>query len=80
MMHIEFNLNDIQQELLCVRKNRKFVMRCTEERAHELVENAYSADQLTTFVHKYGLCDVCNFTGLDMSASRVIVNCVLTVM
>lgn len=80
MISIGFNLDDMQSELLCVRKNRRFVMRCTEERAHELVENAYSADQLTKFVHKYGLCDVCNFTGLDMSASRVIVNCVITVM
>ena len=80
MIRIGFNLDDMQSELLCVRKNRRFVMRCTEERAHELVENAYSADQLTKFVHKYGLCDVCNFTGLDMSASRVIVNCVITVM
>ena len=80
MIRIEFNLDDMQSELLRVRRSRRFVMRCTEERAHELVENAYTVDQLTTVVRKYGLCDVCNFTGLDMSASRVIVNCVIRVM
>lgn len=80
MIRMGFDLDDMQSELLCVRKNRRFVMRCAEERAHELVENAYSVDQLTTVVRKYGLCDVCNFTGLDMSASRVIVNCIITAM
>lgn len=80
MIHIKFCINETQRELLGIRKDRRFVMRCEEGQLHELVENAFSEDQLLAIVKKYGLCDVCNFSGLNMSVSRIAVNCVISAL
>ena len=55
-------------------------MRSSEERLHELAENAWSEDSLAQLVRKYGLCDVCDFSGLNISAARVLVNCAIAAL
>ena len=62
-----FYMNNEQSDLLNRRKNRKFIMRCLKEYAYEQLESIYSVDQLSSFVLKYGFCDICDFSGLNIS-------------
>lgn len=75
-----FYMNNEQSDLLNRRKNRKFIMRCLKEYAYEQLESIYSVDQLSSFVRKHGFCDICDFSGLNISAARTIVNCVIAVI
>ena len=80
MKQMGFEIGALQNELWQVRKQRRFVMRSSEERLHELAENAWSEDSLAQLVRKYGLCDVCDFSGLNISAARVLVNCAIAAL
>lgn len=80
MRTIQFHLDPVQQELLDVRGQRRFVMRCSEERLHEQAEEAYSLGEMRALVKKYGLCDMCDFSGLNVSAAKILINCAVTAL
>ncbi len=80
MVVLELSLGEQEEELLELRQKRKFLLRCEESRLHSLVDEAFNESALKALARKYNLCDVCDFSGLNISAARVLINCIISVL
>lgn len=78
MYRIQFKLDKLQEELLDARLERKFLIRCSEERVREQIDAAESEDKLCAVVKKYGLCDIFVPSGLDISVQKELLHCIVT--
>ena len=80
MFNISFELNDKQSELLDVRLERSLYKLCSEEKLHSLIGSAICESELSAIIKKYGLSDVCDFSGLHISVAKCLVDCVVTML
>lgn len=80
MVEVEFSLGEQEEALLELRQKRRFLLRCEESKLHSLVDDAFNEIALKAVARKYNLCDVCDFSGLNISAAHVLMNCVVSVL
>lgn len=80
MIEISFQLNSQQTELLEVRAKRELYRLCPETKLHSLIGSAICESELVSIIKKYGLSDVCDFSGLHISVSKRLTDCVVTAL
>lgn len=80
MIEISFALNRQQSELLNIRTKRQLYRLCSEEKLHSLIKSAVHESELVAIIKKYGLSDVCDFTGLHISVAKKLTDCIVTVL
>ncbi|MGN1061440.1 MAG: hypothetical protein ACI4QN_06885 [Candidatus Coproplasma sp.] len=80
MIGISFKLNGQQAELLDVRAKRELYKLCPESKLHSLISSAICESELTSIIKKYGIGDVCDFSGLHISVSKHLTDCIVTAL
>lgn len=80
MIEFSFELGAQQSELLNVRLKRKFYKLCQEAKLHSLINSAICESELAAIIKKYGLSDVCDFSGLHISVAKRLTDCVVTAL
>jgi hypothetical protein len=63
---VVLDLTPTQVDLLNARFIRSFMIRCRKERIFDEIENATDGDALELVARRYGLCDTCEFSDLDL--------------
>lgn len=80
MLNLSVKFNDQQLELLDIRKSRQLYKLCSELKLHSLIGATTCESELVSIVKKYGISDMCDFTGLHISVSQKLTDCIVTVL
>lgn len=80
MITLRYTLDEKQEKLLSLRVCRKMLKLCPQEVLQARVKDIKNEGDLCNLVKKYDLADVCDFSGLHISASKMLANHLITVM
>lgn len=80
MAEFEIRLDQEKRQLLEARNNRRFTMRCTEAKMHAAIDETLTVGALEALIKKHDFCDVCDLSGLSISTSHVLANCVASAL
>lgn len=80
MIEVSYKLDKQQKELLDIREKRQMYMLCSESKLHSMIGASICESELISLTKKYGICDVCDFSGLHISVSKRLLDRVVEVM